>query len=188
MQKSLFECTIQEKLYMRLGIEFGEFKGRVAIVRRALYGTKSAAASWRATISKVIEGLGFTMCTADNDVWMRKGTNSAGEKVWEYVLVYSDDLLAVARDPGEIMAKIDQHFKLKDGSVKEPTSYLGADAGKYLLPDGTSAWYLGSDTYVKNAIKNGGGLVAQEKSWNPQAPWIEDQDSVSLFKRMEARD
>ena len=52
------------------------------------------------------------------------------------------------------MAKIDQHFKLKDGSVKEPTSYLGADVGKYLLPDGTSAWYLGSDTYVKNAIKS----------------------------------
>ena len=83
------------------------------------------------------------MCKADNDVWMRKGVNSAGEKVWEYVLVYSDDPLCVARDPGEVMAKIDQHFKLKDGSVKEPTSYLGADVGKYLLPDGTSAWCLG---------------------------------------------
>jgi hypothetical protein len=72
----------REKLYMKCGIEFGEFKGRIAIVWRALYGTKSATASWRATISKVIEGLGFTMCKADNDVWMRKGVNSAGEKVW----------------------------------------------------------------------------------------------------------
>jgi hypothetical protein len=81
---------------MKCGIEFREFKGRIAIVRRALYGTKSAAASWRATISKVIEGLGFQMCKADNDVWMRKGFNSAGEKVDEYLLVYSDDLLAVA--------------------------------------------------------------------------------------------
>jgi hypothetical protein len=63
-------------------------------------------------------------------------------------------LLAVARDPGEILAKIDQHFKLKDGSVKSPISYLGADVGKYILPDGTEAWYLSSNTYVKNAIKN----------------------------------
>ncbi len=85
-----------EKLFTVSGPEFGEFAGRRAIIRRALYGTKSAAASWRAAISKVIEGLGFKMCRADNDVWMRKGFNKAGEKVWEYVLVYSDDLLIVA--------------------------------------------------------------------------------------------
>ena len=55
------------------------------------------------------------MCRADNDVWMRKGFNKAGEKVWEYVLIYSDDLLIVARNPGEIVAQVDQHFKLKEG-------------------------------------------------------------------------
>jgi hypothetical protein len=52
------------------------------------------------------------------------------------------------------MAKIDQHFKLRDGSVKSLTSYLGADAGKYTLPHDTEAWYLSSNTYVKNAIKS----------------------------------
>ena len=46
-----------EKLYTRCGPEFGEFKGRLAVIQRALYGTKTAAASWRATISKVIEDL-----------------------------------------------------------------------------------------------------------------------------------
>jgi hypothetical protein len=105
---------------MRCGVEFGEFKGRLAIVQRAFYGMKSAVASWRATISKVTEGLGFQMCKADNDVWMRKGFNAAGEKAGECVLVYSVDLHAVAQNPGEIMAKIDQHFKLKDVSVKVP--------------------------------------------------------------------
>jgi hypothetical protein len=39
--------------------------------------------------------MGFTMCKADNDVWMREATNAANEKVWEYILVYSDDLLVV---------------------------------------------------------------------------------------------
>ena len=86
----------RERLYTRCGDEFGlEYKGRWAIIKRALYGSKSAAASWRATISGIIEGLNFEMCRADNDVWMRKGVNAAGEDVWEYVLVYSDDLLAL---------------------------------------------------------------------------------------------
>jgi hypothetical protein len=64
-----------EKLYTRCGPEFGEFKDRLAVIRRALRGTKTAAASWRATILKVIKDLGFEMCLADNDVWMRRGAN-----------------------------------------------------------------------------------------------------------------
>ena len=67
----------RERLYTKCGPEFGEYQGRFAIIRRALYGTKSAAASWRATISEVIKGLGFKMCRADNDVWMREGFNAA---------------------------------------------------------------------------------------------------------------
>ena len=94
------------------------------------------------------------MCRADNDVWMRKGFNKAGEKVWEYVLIYSDDLLIVARNPGEVAAQVDQHFKLKEGSIKEPTSCLGADIGKFKLPDDSEAWFMGSENYVKEAIKN----------------------------------
>ena len=144
----------RERLFTKCGPEFGEFEGRYAIIRRALYGSKSAAASWRADISKVIAGLGFTMCRADNDVWMRPGVNGAGEKIWEYVLVYSDDLLAVALHPKKIMSQIDQHFKLKAGSVVSPERYLGANIGKYSLPDGSSAWYMSSESYVKSAIKN----------------------------------
>jgi hypothetical protein len=53
-EEAYLNAPSREKLYMKLGIEFGEFKGRIAIVRRALYGTKSAAVSWRATISKVV--------------------------------------------------------------------------------------------------------------------------------------
>jgi hypothetical protein len=110
-------------------------------------------ASWRAAISKVIEVLGFEMCRANNDVWMRKGFNKAGEN-GEYVLVNSDDLLIVARNPGEIAAQIDQHFKLNDGSIKAPESYLGADMGKFTLPDELEVWFMSSESYVKEAIKN----------------------------------
>ena len=88
---------------------------------RAIYGCKSAASSWRAAISKVIEDLGFKMCRADNDVFYRPGKNAEGMDVYEYVLLYSDDLLVVARDPEEICNQIGAVYKLKEGSCKPPT-------------------------------------------------------------------
>jgi hypothetical protein len=109
-----------EKLFTVFGPEFGEFAGRCAVIWRALHGTKSAAALWWAATSKIIQGLAFEMCRADNDVWMWKGFKKAGENVWAFVLVYSDDLLVVAHNPGKITVQIDHHFKLKDGSVKAP--------------------------------------------------------------------
>ena len=94
------------------------------------------------------------MCRADNDVWMRPAVKANGEKVWEYLLVYSDDILAVGIDPKRTLMLIDQHYKLKPGSLEVPTKYLGADIGKYQLPDGSWAWYMSSESYVKAAIYN----------------------------------
>ena len=153
----------REKLYTVLGPEFMDKQGRYAIIQRAIYGCKSSAASWRATISKIIGDLGFKMCRADNDVWMREGVNAANEPVWEYVLVYSDDLLMVALNPGEIAARIDQCCKLKDGSVKPPDQYLGANIGKMPLPDGTVAWFASSKDYCEAAIKNVEGWLDKKQ-------------------------
>jgi hypothetical protein len=104
-------------------------------------------------ISGVIESLNFKMCKADNDVWMREATTAAGVPIWEYVLVYSDDLLVVSEKPQEILTKIDQYFKLKEGSVKPPDQYLGANIGRMEL-NGTFAWYMSPETYTKSAIEN----------------------------------
>ena len=116
----------RERLYTKLGPEFGEYQGRWAIIVRALYGSKTAAIAWRAAISKVIKDLGFEMCRADNDVWMRPAVKADGSKIWEYILVYSDDLLCVGINPKKILLQIGQTYKLKEGSVERPTRYLGA--------------------------------------------------------------
>ena len=42
----------RERLYTKCGPQFGELKGRWAIIVRALYGAASSAASWRAAISE----------------------------------------------------------------------------------------------------------------------------------------
>ena len=98
--------------------------------------------------------LGFTPCRADNDVWMRPGVNRANEKIWEYVLVYSDDLLVLGLNPRAILDGIHMVYKLKAGSDKKPDQYLGADIGEMKLADGEDYWYMSSKSYCEAAVKN----------------------------------
>jgi len=183
----------REQLYTVCGPEFGEFKGRYAIVVRAIYGARSSASSWRAAISKVIEDLGFTMCRADNDVWLRPAVNAAGLEVYEYVLVYSDDLIMIGLNPGDIAAQIDQTYKLKPESVIKPTQYLGANIGQILLPDGNFSWYMSSEEYCKAATQNVEAWLQQRRErlptktacvfpsgWKPEldvTPELKDEDT-----------
>jgi hypothetical protein len=74
--------------------------------------------------------------------------------VWEYTLVYSDDFLVIAADSKLIISLIDKQFKIKEGSTEEPTQYLGAAISKYQFEDGTWAWAMLSNTYIKSAIEN----------------------------------
>ena len=135
----------REKLCTKCGPEFGAVReGGYALIVRAPYGSKSAAASWRAAISKVISDLGFTPCRADNDVWMRPGVNRANEKIWEYVLVYYDDLLVLGLNPRAILNGIHMVYKLKAGSDKKPDQYLGADIGEMQMAGGETYWYMSS--------------------------------------------
>jgi len=39
------------------------------------------------------------MCKADNDVWYRPAIKPDGTKYYEYILVYTDDILCLSMDP-----------------------------------------------------------------------------------------
>ena len=144
----------RETLYTKCGPEFGEMEGRWAIIVRALYGAASSASSWRKCVSDVIESLGFKMCRADNDVWMRPATKADGLQVYEYVLVYSDDLIMIGIKPEEIAAQISQIYKFKNDKWEEPAQYLGANVGKMRMPNDLDCWFMGSEEYCKTAIQN----------------------------------
>jgi hypothetical protein len=115
-----------ERIYIVCGPEWGDdMKGRLAKVIRALYGLKSSGAAWRAHLAEILhDNLGFKPCRADNDVWLRQALKPNGEKYYEYVLVYTDDILAVSLQPGKILCYLDQHFLVKPGSLGTPTQYL----------------------------------------------------------------
>ena len=127
----------REKIYTVCGAEFGaELEGCYAIVVRAHYGLKSSGASWRTMLSEVVvNDLKFFPCVADPDVYMRVATRSDQTKYYEYLLVYTDDLLAISLNPKEILSAIDQHFALKERVYKPPDVYLGATISQFHLPD-----------------------------------------------------
>jgi hypothetical protein len=66
--------TLQGKVWLTAGIEFGaEQGGKNLLVVRALYGLKSASASFWAYMAKKLDDMmGFKSSVADPDVWLRR--------------------------------------------------------------------------------------------------------------------
>jgi hypothetical protein len=77
-----------------------------------------------------------------------------GVKYWVYILIYGDDILCVHYDPETSLAQIDKYFKMKPGSIMEPTLYLGAKLKKTVMPNGVVAWGMSSSKYFQAAVQN----------------------------------
>ena len=58
------------------GTEFGNEKGMVMIIARALYGLKRSGATWRAKLAETLMLLGYKSSEADADVWMKQDFNT----------------------------------------------------------------------------------------------------------------
>lgn len=159
VQNAYLNAPTKEKVYTIAGPEFGATnEGRPVILVRALYGLKSSGARWRDHMAATLREGGFVGCVADPDVWMRKQVKPNGEKYWEYVLIYVDDALVISHDPQAIMDYLSSKYRLKEGSVKQPTEYLGARIEQYntTLPSGETRtyWGISSEPYVVQAIKD----------------------------------
>jgi hypothetical protein len=77
-----------------------------------------------------------------------------GVLYWAYILIYVDDILCVHHDPGSPLAKLDEYFKMKEGSIQVPTFYLGAKLKKTVLPNGVVVWGMSYSKYVQSDIQN----------------------------------
>ena len=88
---------------------------------------------------------------------MRVAVRSDGGKYYEYVLTYVDDLLCSSERPDMILNAVRKDFQLKEGSVGEPSLFLGADIIKWRI-DGTEdpekiRWGMSSELYCKKAVR-----------------------------------
>jgi hypothetical protein len=70
--------------------------------------------------------LDFTSCLADPDVWMRPAQKADGSEYWEYVLIYTDDVLVISTQGEKSLREgIGKYFELKEESIGPPKLYLG---------------------------------------------------------------
>ena len=127
----------------------------MVIIVRALYGLKSSALQFRNFLANTLGNhLGFTSSLADPDVWYKAKTKPNGFKYYSYILVYIVDLLIIDQTPSKYMEMVSKDFTIKPGSVEVPKMYLGADIGKVSYPDGSYAWTMSSEGYVKKVVAN----------------------------------
>ena len=164
IQNAYLTAPVSEKIWTTLGPEFGQDVGKKAIIVRALYGLKSAGASFRNHLASCMKQLGYTSCLANPDVWLRAETRpDDGFKYYSYILLYVDDILAVHHDAVSAIKEIDRFFMMKPGSIGHPDIYLGAKLRQVQLPNGVYAWSLSASKYVQEAVRNVKDYFKREK-------------------------
>src|SRR5210317_481488 len=155
-----------EKVYTVLGKEFGDLEGRRAIIVKALYGLKSSGFSWRSTLARTLrEEMHFIPCRGDQDVWRREAERADGSgKYYEYLFVYTDDIVAISENPKKILDTLGGHYLLKPDSIGEPKTFLGATISKHIM-DGTDyhTWAIGSKAYLVEALRVVKQRISQKK-------------------------
>jgi hypothetical protein len=152
-----------EKIWFLGGNETGEDRGKVLVLCRALYGLRSSGASWRSTLAKTITYKGYENTIADPDVWRRKARRPDGSEYYELLLTYVDDILCISLDPKATIDFIGDVYEIKKGSEKRPDTFLGAQIYRHHLEDGTYAWAMSSEKYVKSAIVTVEALLDEDE-------------------------
>ena len=96
IRNAYLQAPSSRKDYIICGEEFGlENVGKVGLIHRALYGGKTAGRDYRNHLRSCMWHLGFISCPADPDVWMRPALKADGSEYYEYILLYTDDILSV---------------------------------------------------------------------------------------------
>jgi hypothetical protein len=155
IENAYLNAPIKYKVGTVLGTEFGDDAGKRALIVRALYGLKSAGAVFRNHLASCMDYLKWKPCLADRDLWTKEETRpDDGVKYWAYILIYVDNILCVHHEPGTSLAQIDKYFKMKSGSIMEPTFYLGAKLKKTVMPNGVVDWGMSSRKYIQAEVQN----------------------------------
>ena len=122
IRNAYLQAPSSRKDYIVCGPEFGlENVGRVALIHRALYGGKTAGRDFRNHLRSCMRHLDFESCLADPDVWMRPAKKSDGSEYYEYILLYTDDVLVVSENAESVLRHgIGRYFDLKKSSIGPP--------------------------------------------------------------------
>ena len=127
---------MQEKVHTTVGLEFGqELSGKTSVICKALYGLKSSGAAWWAHLANTLHDLQYCSSLADLDIWMHPNVKENGELYYEYLAIYVNDILVIGENPKQTMDCLAKLYRLKEGSVGNPSQYLGAQIMEHHFPE-----------------------------------------------------
>ena len=107
----------RDNIYTVTGPNFGEWEFQVLIYVRYIYGLNIFMAMWHEALLYKSNIIVLLPSKVDPDLWMQDS-----EDHYEYVTVYSGDLLVFNKDPTSILIGLNTFFPLK--GVGEPDFYL----------------------------------------------------------------
>ena len=184
IRNAYLQAPSSQKDYIVCGPEFGlENEGKIALIHRALYGGKFAGRDFRNHLRSCMHFLNFKSCPADPDVWMRPAIKSDGTKVWDYVLLYTDDTLVISENAEAILRnEIGKYFELKEESIGPPSLYLGGHLSLVTLDNGVKAWAFSSSQYVQAAVKNVEAFISKEENKRWKLPRSADTPMSTSYR------
>ena len=153
IQNACLTADCREKIWTVAGPEFGSEAGTIFIVRKALYGLKSAGAAFRSLLVNTLNDIGYKTTKADLDVWIRPAVKADGFEYYELVLCYVDDIWSISDDPKATLLELTSVFKLKNDKIEPPDIYLGAQL-EQMIVDGSECWKISAEKYVTASVKN----------------------------------
>ena len=172
IRNAYLQAPSSQKDYIICGPEFGlENVGRVALIHRALYGGKAAGRDFRNHLRSCMDFLNFKSCPADPDVWMRPAIKNDGTTCYDYVLLYTDDVLVISENAEAILrTELGRYFELKQESMGPPGICLGGHVRQAQLGSGVWAWAFSSSQYVQAAVKNVEEYLSKDENKNWKLP------------------
>jgi hypothetical protein len=130
VQNVCLTAPVSERMWTRLGPEFGSDRGNV-IIARALQGLKSPGASFRNHLADCMREMGHVSCKADADVWLKPKTRpDDGFQCHSCMLCCVDDVLATHHNAMTQTQQINKQFPLKADLSVTPTTAWGLSSGK----------------------------------------------------------
>lgn len=166
-----------EKVYAKAGPEFGDRKGKIVIIKKALYGLVGSSKCWHSHFAGTLRSFGFVPTRYDGDVWIRR---LDGAYHYEYICTHVDDFSCFSKNPEAIMEQIKSVYSVKGEGP--PDYYLGND---YKLHGGR--WAVGCKKFLTEAIarvekvfgklkKNSVPLVANDHPKEDTSELLNDDD------------
>ena len=127
IQNAYLQIPISEKHFTICGTEFGiENIRKKSLIIRTIYGGKRAGKYYWRHVRYAMDEMGFESCKADPDVLFCSAMKNVGTDYYQYVLLYTDDILAIMKKPEDfVLHELGKIFVVKPNFIGTPNQYLG---------------------------------------------------------------